>query len=123
MTRRWLGSADVEIDPATGALAVRSDTHLTLIDGPRAVTVDNTAGGKTLLQLLAVQSLNEGLRRLLLVPAATGIFWTTGDASAASCPLVLPGLDQPVLADEAATLKFFATTPMAMFVSQYGIKG
>lgn len=49
MTRRWLGSADVEIDEVTGALAVQGDVSATtappssLVGGTKTVTSAATA--------------------------------------------------------------------------------
>lgn len=48
MTRRWLSSADVEIDPATGALLVRGDSSTTtapstsMVGGTKTVASANT---------------------------------------------------------------------------------
>lgn len=48
MTRRWLQSADVEIDPATGALLVRGDSSTTtappssLVGGTKTVAAAGT---------------------------------------------------------------------------------
>ena len=123
MTRRFLPSADVEIDETTGAILVQGDLNatpsLTLVGGPAVVTVDDTANGKGLATLLGVE-LSSSLNRLVLIPVAAGIFWAAGAASATSAPLPAGGIDIPIDKTAANTLKFFSSENVTMTVLQFG---
>ena len=121
MTRRFLQSADIEIDEATGAILVQGDfyTAPTLLGGPTLVTVDNTLNGKSLVPLLGAE-INDSLNRLVLIPTAAGIFWAAGAASDGSAPLPAGGIDIPIDKTAAETLRFFASENVTMTVLQFG---
>jgi hypothetical protein len=90
----------------------------TLLAGPSLVTVDTTAGGKSLATLLGA-NLNNGLTRLVLLPSAAGIYFASGSASASSAPLPAGGLDVPIRIDQANLLRFYGSS-IGMTVMQIG---
>jgi hypothetical protein len=99
----------------------QGDFMRTLLSGPSRVNVTNDAGGKTLLELLNLTSLETNLLELAVMPETVGtIHWATGNASNASCilPTIIPGL--PIRRHEAEALKFFADTNANMMVLQFG---
>lgn len=178
MSRRWLSSADVEIDDATGALLVKigdvdlkidmAETDVAAIVGGIAgapggktlkdvvaalaavasipadpakesgkltdiagyvtpltlkglatVTVDATAGGKTLAMLLGA-SLDAGLKRLELAPETVGVHYDVGNVSGTSPALDDCGKVLAIRKAEADTLRFYAALNTKMTVYQYG---
>ena len=127
MTRRWLQSADVEVDEATGALLVQvGDAEIKIasatsaVAGPQLAVVDDTAGGQSLETMLGA-ALSANLKRLTLYPTdETTIHWAAGAADANSPPLPAGGIDLPVDKTYADTLRFFAATAAGLTVIQFG---
>lgn len=91
----------------------------TLLSGPDLSSVTDTSGGDSLATLLGKELYNS-LTRLALFPAAAGIYWASGAASAASAPLPAAGIDLPIRKSEADALRFFAETEIGMTVVQVG---
>jgi hypothetical protein len=95
----------------------------TLIQGPTLVTVAATSGGDTLETLLAVKGepLDEGLSKLILIPAETGIYWSRTSASASSPAIAANVITLDIRHTEAALLKFYASNK-GMTILQFGPK-
>ena len=93
-------------DPITRALRVAE--KLTLL-GLARVGVDATAGGQSLEQLLG-SALHDRLKRLTLLPAASGIFWALGAADSSGPWLPAGGVELPCEKDEADQLRFITAS-------------
>ena len=97
----------------------RVNPGMTLLGGPTVVSVTTGGSTNTLASLLG-GALALGLKRLKLLPAASGVYFAAGTASASSAPLpagVWTVLD--IRKAEADTLKFYAST-VNMTVIQEG---
>jgi len=93
---------------------------LTLLAGPSEVSVDTTATGKTLATLLGA-ALQDDLRVLTLLPAAAGISWASGEATAGVNLLPETGLSLRIKKAQADLLKFIvAAATIKMTVLQGG---
>jgi hypothetical protein len=94
----------------------------TLIQGPTLVTVAATSGGDTLETLLAAKGepLDEGLSKLILIPADT-VNWSRTSASGSTGVIPTAGVTLDIRHTEAALLKFYASNK-GMTVLQFGPK-
>lgn len=97
--------------------AMLTGTDDTLL-GVKVVTVDNTANGKTLATLTV--TIDPNVEYLTFVPATAGIYWAIGNASASTAWIPAGGIQIKCKAFQAATLKFYAATSIAMQVVQEG---
>ena len=117
--RKWAGATDLEVTD-DGLAMQRTSVGTDLLAGPDEIAVDDTANGKSLATLLG-KAVDGELNTLTLLPAAAGIFWACGNATAAVNPLPAGGIELHLTKTKADALRFItASGTVKMSVLQEG---
>jgi hypothetical protein len=103
----------IAVDDVTGAQVF---SGVMALAGPALVSVTTSSDLATLLGV----ALNTGVKRLLLIPSAAGIYWAVGTASAGTSVLPAGGISIPVTKIYADTLRFYAAGATGLSVTQFG---